>query len=133
MVWRPELHQDRVVRVALRDRRSPCLPLGIEKPQVVDDVDELVSGQDLGPQAGEPARLCNVVTSISRWLNALYSTGRYAICSATTTSPVTAARKSTTVAPGNGRDAKPRVNNDEPLSRSASDNVPSATSHMMSA
>jgi hypothetical protein len=49
------------------------------------------------------------VTSVSRRLNDEYSVGRYAICSATTTSPVAPARKSTTVAPPSRVEANPSV------------------------
>src|SRR5205085_10309324 len=59
------------------------------------------------------------VTSVSRRLNAAYSVGRYAICSATTTRPVPAAANSTAVASGVVAVLLPRVNTDEPLSWNA--------------
>jgi hypothetical protein len=77
-----------------------------------------------GHHAGLPARGPSSVTTVSWRLKAAYRVGRYAICSATMISPEAAARKSAALGSVPLLAANPRVNSDEPASRSASAKLP---------
>src|SRR4029453_19131908 len=75
-----------------------------------------------GPDGGDPARASSSSTPTSRRLKAWYSTGRYAITTANSPSPVAPAATTTARGPPATSPANPRVNNDDPATYSASEN-----------